>query len=186
MGVALNLAGEPWFTPAHIVGLTLAVLGIGMVVGAFAGGGRGLILLAVPLSVAGMVLTAIPFGNFPTGGWGELNETPRTVAEVQDTYERTGGSVVVDLTAIPASSTPIETKLLAGMGEAKVIVPRDADVTFTCATDMGEVNCLGQKREGMSEAVNDTDGGDNGFNEDDQQITLDLYSRMGAVEVQRG
>lgn len=186
VGVALNLMGEPWFTPAHIVGLTLAVLGIGMVIGAFAGGGRGLVLLAVPLSIAGLVLTAMPFGHFPAGGWGEINEKPLTAAEVQDTYERTGGSVVLDLTAIPEGSTPIDTKVRAGMGEAKVIVPRDADVTFTCATDMGEVDCFDRHEEGMGMAVKGTDGGDNGPNEGDQQITLDLYSRMGTVEVQRG
>lgn len=186
VGVALNLAGEPWFTPAHIVGLTLAVLGIGMVIGAFAGGGRGLILLAVPLSVAGMVLTAIPFGNFPTGGWGELDEKPLTAAEVQPSYERTGGSVRLDLTAIPASSKPIETEVLAGMGEAKVLVPQDADVTFTCESDMGMVDCLDRQREGMGASVKGRDDGGNGFNEDDQQITLNVSSRMGAVEVQRG
>src|SRR5207248_9090076 len=53
-GVLANLEGVDWFTARHIVGLTLAVVGLGLVVGAFVRGGRGLIGLAIPLSIAGM------------------------------------------------------------------------------------------------------------------------------------
>lgn len=183
-GAGLHFLGEPWFTAAHVIGLALGVLGIGMVVGAFAGGGRGLVLLAVPLAVAGVVLTAAPFANLPSGGFGEIDETPRTLSELKPGYERTGGSIKLDLTELE-STAPISTKVQVGMGEAVVIVPEDADVTYTCATSMGEADCLGRRVEGMgSETLKDTDLGVDGVG--GQQITLDVSSRMGTVEVRRG
>lgn len=183
-GAVLHFLGEPWFSPAHVIGLTLGVLGIGMVIGAFAGGGRGLVLLAVPLAVAGAVLTAAPFANFPTGGFGEVDETPRTLSELKPSYELTGGSVRLDLTELPASDA-IATKIRVGMGEAVVIVPETADVTYTCSTSMGEANCLDRRVDGMgNETLRDTDLGPDGVG--GQQITLDVSSRMGSVEVRRG
>lgn len=183
-GSVLHFLGEPWFTPAHVIGLTLGVLGIGMVIGAFAGGGRGLVLLAVPLAVAGVVLTVAPFANFPQGGFGEVDATPRTLSELKPSYERTGGSIRLDLTELPHSDA-IATKIRVGMGEAVVIVPESADVTYTCSASMGEADCLGRRVNGMgNETLRDTNLGPDGRG--GQQITLDVSSRMGAVEVRRG
>ena len=48
VGVALNLSGDPYFSLQHVIGMTLGVVGIGLVIGAFLRGGRGLIGLAIP------------------------------------------------------------------------------------------------------------------------------------------
>jgi phage shock protein PspC (stress-responsive transcriptional regulator) len=88
-----------WLSPGHVVGIALAVLGLGMVFGSFVRGGRGLIGLAVPLSVIGLGLTVIS----PTGwhGVGEIDARPTTIEQVQPMYKKSVGSIVVDLTALP-------------------------------------------------------------------------------------
>ncbi|MGH3518107.1 MAG: PspC domain-containing protein [Haloechinothrix sp.] len=184
VGVALSIAGVVWFSPGHIIGLTLAVLGLGMVVGAFTHGGRGLMLLAVPLSIAGLVLTTVPFAELPRGGWGMIDETPRSAAELQPRYERSGGSIELDLTRLPPAAE-YRTEVTSAMGTVEVTVPPDADVTFTCTSSMGNVNCLGRNRSGMGDqTVAGTDYGADGPG--GQKFVLDLSSRMGTVEMRRG
>ncbi|MPY76994.1 MAG: PspC domain-containing protein [Actinophytocola sp.] len=185
VGLTLGLAGVNWFSAAHVIGLTLGVLGLGMVAASFAGAGRGLVLFAIPLAAAGIVLTAIPFDELPGGGMGEVDETPTSLDTLEPLYQSTMGSVRLDLTQLDAAGEPIETKVDVGMGEAVVTVPADADVTFTCQSAMGSVDCLGDAHEGMGRGpVSGTDYGDDG--EGGQQIDLDVESRMGSVVIERG
>jgi phage shock protein PspC (stress-responsive transcriptional regulator) len=185
VGTTLALLGVEWFTAAHVIGMTLAVLGIGMVISAFNGSGRGLLALAVPLSVAGLLVTTLPMADFPAGGFGELDARPTSAAEVKPVYERTGGSVTLDLTDLPESSAPVDTAVRVGMGEAVVIVPIDADVTYTCDSSMGDMNCLGRTQDGMGlEQLTGRHLGENG--EGGTEIKLDVSSVMGSVEVRRG
>ncbi|MGH3431985.1 MAG: PspC domain-containing protein, partial [Thermocrispum sp.] len=183
VGTTLAMTDLTWFTPAHVIGMTLAVLGIGMVLSALSGSGRGLLVLAAPLSVAGLLLSTLPVDDLPGGGFGELDARPTSAAAVLPEYERTGGGVTLDLTDLPADSDPVATKVTVGMGDATVLVPPDADVTFTCNTSMGSLDCLGRTAEGAGvDAVADTDVVDG----DGPQITLDVTSVMGTVEVNRG
>lgn len=184
VGLTLGLSGVDWFTAAHVIGLTLGVLGVGMVAASLAGAGRGLVLLALPLAAAGIALTAIPFERLPGGGIGEVDETPTSLAELEEVYQRTMGAIHLDLTQLDTDK-PITTAIDVGMGEAVVRVPAEADVTFTCNANMGEVNCLDKTSEGMGMApVSDTSLGDDG--KGGQQITLDVSARMGSVVIERG
>ncbi|MEU6640927.1 PspC domain-containing protein [Saccharomonospora sp. NPDC046836] len=187
VGTALISSGDPWFTPSHVIGMVLGVLGAGMVAGAFLGGGRGLIWLAVPLAAAGLFLTAVPgvgIDNF-RGGVGMLEAQPRTAAEVQPRYERTAGEIRLDLRELATSDTPVVTTLRNGAGNIVVTVPETADVTYTCLTRAGNVDCLGREQSGLGMGpVHDVDFGSDGPG--GQRITLDIMSTAGNVEVTRG
>ncbi|PRX44026.1 phage shock protein C (PspC) family protein [Prauserella shujinwangii] len=184
VGAALVAEGEPWFTPAHVIGLVLGVLGIGMVAASFAGGGRGLIALAAPLSVAGLLLTAAPFDHFPGGGVGNLDQTPRTVADVRPVYERSAGDVQLDLRRLDGDGD-VRTSVRNGLGNTVVIVPPEADVTYTCHSSMGNTSCLGRELSGIgTEPVTGTDFGTDG--EGGRKITLDVRTAVGNLEVNRG
>ncbi|MFB9727885.1 PspC domain-containing protein [Haloechinothrix salitolerans] len=188
VGLTLGVSGVEWFTAAHVIGLTLGVLGLGMVAASFAGTGRGLVLLALPLAAAGVALTAIPFDRLPGGGIGEVDETPRSLDQLEPVYQRTMGSIHLDLTQLDDVDTteePITTTIDVGMGEAVVRVPADADVTFTCDAHIGEVNCLDERSEGMGMApVSGESFGEDG--EGGQRINLDVSSMMGSVVIERG
>jgi phage shock protein PspC (stress-responsive transcriptional regulator) len=182
-GLALLAPYTGWLSVQHIVGVVLAVLGLGMVGGSMVRGGRGLIGLAVPLSVIGLGLTVIA----PEGlhGVGDVNETPATRAQVQSSYLRSAGTVHLDLTKITDTSKAIHTRVRVDAGEILVLVPRTADVDVTCKANVGEVDCLGQTQDGPgSEKKIVNDFGPDG--EGGLKIDLDVHAGAGHVEVRRG
>lgn len=182
-GVAGNLTGVDWFTIQHIIGMTLGVLGAGLVIGAFTGGGRGLIGLAIPLSIAGVVLTSVPGGIH--GGFGDLNVTPRSAAELQPLYQHSAGDIDLDLTKLPLGP-PIATEIRNGAGSVDVTVPANADVTFTCQNSAGTIDCLDHEQNGVGTGpVTGVDLGDDRA-AGGQKITLTIHNSAGKVEVRRG
>ncbi|MGW5716721.1 PspC domain-containing protein [Amycolatopsis sp. NPDC003865] len=184
-GVLANLNGATWFSAQHIIGLVLGVVGIGLVTGAFARGGRGLIGLAVPLAIAGMVLTTVPFENFDfRGGAGDLRETPHAVTDLKPLYQHAAGNINLDLTELPAGS-PITTNVVNGAGDTTVVVPDTADVTYDCRTGAGNAECFGHETDGISQdPLTGVDYGTDGPG--GQQITLHVKNSVGNVEVRRG
>jgi phage shock protein PspC (stress-responsive transcriptional regulator) len=181
-GVALGEAGLTWFSPQHVIGLTLGVLGIGMVVGAFLHGGRGLIALAIPLSIAGLATTAVPLPSYP-GGFGDIDAAPLTAADVQPVYRHTAGNIRLDLTRLTDGDV-VSTEVLNGAGTTRVIVPANADVQYTCDVHLGDLDCLGQGYHGAGpSAVTGTDLGPDGPG--GPHIGIKVSSGAGNVEVRR-
>lgn len=184
VGAALAENGTPWFTWAHVAGLMLAVVGTGLVLGAFLGGGRGLIGLAIPLAAVGLVLTSVPAENYG-GGFGDLNARPQTLAELRPVYERTAGELDVDLRQLPATDAWQSTTVRTGAGDVRVLVPEDADVRYTCTTRAGDVDCFGRRQSGVgTEPLTGRDNGDDG--EGGPRYTIVADAGAGQVEVARG
>lgn len=184
MAIAANLPQHSggWISMEHIVGVVLAIVGLGLVFGAFKRAGRGLIALAVPLSVVGMGLTAIG-GPENYHGVGDLRATPATVAEVDRDYERSVGNVRVDLTKLPDTGR-VRLDAHAGIGNVKVIVPAYADVTVSCAANLGHAECLGKEANAIDAEIDRFTSPGN--NTGGLEITLDVSADTGNVEVQRG
>ena len=181
-GMSFAMGG--WITPQHIVGVVLAILGLGMVAGAFVRGGRGLIALAVPLSVAGLALTVVTPGEYR--GIGDLTAQPTTLAQVEREYERSVGNVTLNLTSLPATTDEVvEVKARTDIGNVEVIVPEDADVIVTCEAERGNVECLGNDQQGLDIKIEDFESlgpdGPGGI-----QIELQAEANTGNVEVRRG
>ncbi|MFE2750644.1 PspC domain-containing protein [Actinosynnema sp. NPDC059335] len=174
-----------WFDARHVLGLLVAVLGGGMVLGALrGGGGRGLLWLVVPLSVVGVLLTTVDF-DVDARQMGSTRARPATVEDVQERYTTGVGEVELDLTGLPAGgSGTVTTDVEVGLGSARVKVPADADVTVNCRTDLGEVRCLGRQSNGKSGHEEVTDYGADGPG--GLKIVLDVRSDLGEVEVSRG
>lgn len=191
-GVALLVAGAgagaaaldiDWFSVPHIIGLVLGVLGIGLVAGAFARGGRGLIWLAAPLAIVGVGLTAVPVGNY-SGGFGNLDATPMTAAQVQPVYSHTAGDVRLDLTKLP-DTTPVVTNVRNGAGQTVVIVPETADVQYSCEVEAGNMDCLGAGNDGVGRPV--ITGRDLGADgPGGLQLNVTVSQGAGNIEVRRG
>jgi phage shock protein PspC (stress-responsive transcriptional regulator) len=182
-GAASAAVGADWFSAQHVIGLVLGVLGIGMVAGAFVRGGRGLIWLAVPLSIAGVVLTSVPVSDY-SGGFGDIQATPLTAAEVQPVYSHTAGNLDLDLTKLPAT-TPVTTEVRSGAGQTTVLVPATADVQYSCEVKAGNVNCFGMRTDGVGRpAVTGRDLGIDGAG--GLQVNIKVSQGAGDIEVRRG
>ncbi|HEV7649994.1 MAG TPA: PspC domain-containing protein [Actinophytocola sp.] len=172
-----------WITAQHIVGIVLAILGAGMVVGSFRRGGRGLIGLAIPLAAIGIAMTVI-FPSGVHGGVGDIRLTPTSLSDVRGNYERGVGTIDLDLTQLP-SSGHVNTRVHLGLGDATVIVPESANVEVRCEAGLGDVQCLDREQSGTdNNVVVANDDGDDGSGGLDMKLTVDVGT--GSVEVRRG
>jgi len=147
VGAVLGLVAPDggWLTVPHIIGILGGVVGIGLVAGSFVRGGRGLIPLALLLSAAGFLMTSAHITNWR--GVGDARYTPTSIGDVKPLYERSVGTLRLDLTELPNNGR-VETTVKLGLGDARIDVPPGADVTATCSASIGDVTCLGQRESG--------------------------------------
>ena len=182
-GAAMFATGA--FVPHVVVGILAGIVGLGMVAGAFLGGGRGLIPLAALLCCFGVLLNFGHVSN-PRDIVNDASYTPTSLQSVRSAYNAGIGDITLDLTSLPNTGS-VDTKVSVGTGDARVFVPRNADVTVTCSAPIGNVDCLGTRQNGANNtaltttqnAPNPTATGDN------LKITLDVESSIGDVEVIR-
>jgi phage shock protein PspC (stress-responsive transcriptional regulator) len=118
--------------------IALLILGVTMLVGAFAGRARWLVLPAlvvVPILLAASVVT-VPL----EGGVGNLSERPETSAAVKGSYQRVAGDIYLDLTALTGTQAAPVVSASTGLGTVNVMVPFDARVIATGRAGAGAVH----------------------------------------------
>ena len=99
--IAWNAASDDDVKAVAILASALAVVAAGLLVGAFRGRARGLIVLGILLSIATSA-TAVADSHL-VGGVGERDWAPRTVASAEQRDYRLGiGEGRLDLTRLPA------------------------------------------------------------------------------------
>ncbi|MDQ4103832.1 MAG: PspC domain-containing protein [Actinomycetota bacterium] len=178
----IALAFWPALPAAHIAALMLGVVGLGLVVGSLIRGGRGLILVAVPLAVITWLLQAAPVSDFRAG---ERRWNPPTVAQVLPHYELGMGEGRLDLTDLTLTDgQTVTTSVVMGAGETRVILPPNVDAQVTCQAQFGDVECLDETDVGSAARVDVTDHGEDGPG--GGLIKLNVSSGFGHVEVERG
>jgi phage shock protein PspC (stress-responsive transcriptional regulator) len=133
--------------PGQFFGAGLVVLGIGLVVGAWWGRARILILLAlllVPLALGASFMTA-PL----EGGIGGLRFTPANAAELRDEYRLMGGTLILDLTDLSIPAQPVRIAASVAAGQLVVIVPPDASVELRARMGAGQVTVFDYYHDGI-------------------------------------
>jgi phage shock protein PspC (stress-responsive transcriptional regulator) len=175
-----------------LCGVVLAVLGAGLVVGAFLRTGRGLIPFALLMSALTWALVAAPVDRWQGDGYGELVAAPTTVAALQASYERGAGEIDLDLRNLDLSvppdgnTSPVRTRISMGAGDVTVRVPPTADVTVTARAGFGDVRFGDREDDGPDahvQVIDDlgTDGVRGG-----RPLVLDIDAGLADVEVRRG
>ncbi len=146
----LLFTGGAWL--AGIGGGTVAAglvigAGVALVIGAFAGGIRWLALPAVSLALGVGLISAA--GVDLDGGVGERDYRPGSPADLRESYELGMGELVVDLRDVdlPRGDTRLDVRV--GMGQARVIVPRDVCVASSADVGAGNVHVFGQDNGGL-------------------------------------
>jgi len=126
--------------PFHYFAAAIAVLGMGLFIGAWVGRARWLFiigLLLIPmLWISMLVPTSWSFSA------GEFHYTPLAVDEVVDVYEQGVGQMTIDLTELTSAELAeigtVEASL--GLGELVVRVPSDVGVELRAEVGAGEVS----------------------------------------------
>lgn len=158
----------------------LAVVGGGLVVGAFLGGARSLLLLAIPLVGLLAVVSAV---HIPLeGGIGDRSYRPESLDEVEARYRLGAGDLLLDLRSLPATElstqrVPIEVSL--GVGQLRVLTPPDVTVVVDSEVGVGQLVVFGHSIDGTSLHTNDTRTGAEGAG----TIELDIRAGLGDVSV---
>lgn len=173
-----------------LFGVVLAVLGAGLVTGAFLRAGRGLIPIALAAIAVTWVVLAAPFPRLPD----EVRDqrfAPLTAAEVLPRYEAGVGALELDLRgvdlAVPPGgpAEPVRTTIHADAGDVQVRVPPNADVTLRGDIGFGNVEFAGRTDSGPDARIDVTDLGADGV-ASGRPLVLDVTAGLGNLEVHRG
>jgi hypothetical protein len=187
LGLALLVGGLaaafwPTLPAAQLSALLLGVVGMGLVVGSLVHGGRGLILVAIPLAVLTWALQEAPVSGFATGAprW-----HPLTPSEVQPRYELTMGQGRLDLSDLRlAEGQTVATTVAVGFGETHVILPPAVSALVSCHAEYGDVNCLGATDSGHPAQVVVPASGVT--NPPTGRLLLNVQTGFGHIHVERG
>jgi phage shock protein PspC (stress-responsive transcriptional regulator) len=180
--VSWNSYADDDFKAVAVFATGLAVIGIGLLVSAFAGRARWLVLPAIPLAMATAIAGAVDASGF-SGGIGEARWAPSTVAEAEEPFRLGIGDAELDLRDLPpGSSADVEVSL--GVGELTVIVPEDARVILSGEVSAGDAEVFGERpADGTDIDLDGTHEPDVGPT--DGVITLDVELGLGDLEVRR-
>ncbi|MGQ0825980.1 MAG: PspC domain-containing protein [Actinomycetota bacterium] len=158
--------------------VALAVVGVALVVSAWYGRARGLVLLGILLTIKLSVLAVI---DVPLeGGIGDRLYRPTTVADVRDEYRLAMGQMTVDLRDVPFREGTRTVEASVGMGELQVQLPDDVSVRVDAHSGAGVVKLFGREAEGWDvddDRVVTEPGG--------ATLVLDLEVGFGGIEVVR-
>jgi hypothetical protein len=131
-------------------GVALLLLGTGLVIGAWWGRARLLILLGLlllPLGLAASFVTA-PL----EGGFGDQTFAPVNRGELREEYRMVGGRMILDLTQLRAGLDPVHVDASVAMGQLVVIVPPAGSLDVQVAVGGGAVRFLDTYLEGTTVA----------------------------------
>lgn len=136
-----------------VVAIVVIVAGVAVLAGGFLRPVRWLVLPAVTLALSAGTVSAA--GIDLDGGVGERDYRPASALDLRDKYELGMGELVVDLrtTDLPPGDTPIELDL--GVGEARVIVPRDVCVATDAHVGVGELRTFERNNDGIDVSLED-------------------------------
>lgn len=135
----------------HYLGAVVGIAGLGLLVGARWGRSRALIALGVlllPLLVVASVVR-VPL----SGGFGEKDFRPTTVAQIHDEYRLGAGDLRIDLSLIDFAGETVEFEATVGAGRLIVIIPASAGVAVDGRVGFGELDVLGDVRSGIGREI---------------------------------
>jgi phage shock protein PspC (stress-responsive transcriptional regulator) len=131
----------------RVAGWAVVLIGAGLIVAAFTGGARWLVLPAIAFSLPVALVTAADADL--RGGVGERVHRPESIAEVRDAYRLGVGRLELDLrdVQLPTGDTPLRLRL--GVGEAVLLVPDEVCVSLRARVGGGYVGALDRESGGL-------------------------------------
>ncbi|GAA1409467.1 PspC domain-containing protein [Catellatospora coxensis] len=166
------------------VAAALAVVGVGLVIGAWFGRARGYILIGIVLALALPMAAA-------SGDWsrertqaGSVTWMPTTLEELHDRYEHRFGEATLDLTGLDLTGKDIQVTAQITGGDLKVIVPPDVDVTVETEVNLADADVFGRSISGAGQRDTQISLGDDG-KPGPGKLRLVLDVNLGHAEVIR-
>jgi phage shock protein PspC (stress-responsive transcriptional regulator)/predicted membrane protein len=164
-------AGAAWFL-VLVAGVVLLWTGRrrGIVVAITA------VLALLATAAVAAVVAAFAWFNVSLGdGVGDHTYTPATIASVDKSYKLGIGTLKIDLSQLPASQ-PLHVDARLGIGDLKIVVPKNATVSVDAHVKAGEIDSLGRHDDGRNARL--TTAGS-------APLTIDAKIGAGHLEVVR-
>jgi Cell wall-active antibiotics response 4TMS YvqF len=176
---ALSEWGAMHLELSQFLAMALATLGVGLLVGAWRGRARWLILpgiLLIPL-VLGASLIDVPI----RGGFGNRYISPLSVAELDRAYQLSAGDLVIDLTSLRVGPGDVAIDATVAAGRISVVVPQGISVVVRAHAGAGRVALFGQADQGIRIDVVRTSATPGSL----ENVILNLRTGIGEVIVYR-
>jgi phage shock protein PspC (stress-responsive transcriptional regulator) len=172
-----GVAIEP--EPRHYMALAVTILGIGLLVGAWIGRARWLILLGV-IMVPTMLFSPVFEYEWNSESF-ERSVQPTTFAELEDSYTLDVGNLLIDLRQLPWDGREIALSVAVDAGNVEIKLPEGVGLQGSAEVSVGRVAAPGRESSGLgSPALN--------FNSPGPRGTVDIDARVdiGNIEISRG
>lgn len=192
ISIAGSASGD-LFDPVHYGATALAIVGIGLVVGAFVGRARWLIVVGILMLPVLLLSSVWPRAFDWTAGDQFLS--PETASDVRSDYSLGAGRLELDLRGLSAEEIAGlgDVDITVGAGEVVVTIPSDAGFTFDGEVGLGQIEIVQTTAE-VSETfvtfqteVIDTRSGVNpqlSFESESAPRGLELDIELGAGKIQ--
>lgn len=176
----IDLAGAAIAGSAYLA-LPLAIVGIGLVVGAWYGRARWLIAIGVVLSV---ILGIVTLVERLDAGSSSVNWRPAGIDQLDHRYKIDLGNAVLDLSAVDFTGRTESVDVSVSIGDLTVIVPENVDVSAEATVDVGNANVFGNQWSGIGQPTHSvTDNGADGVG--GGALTIRASVDVGDLEVRR-
>ena len=177
----LDLQDVVRLTAGQYLAMAVATIGVGLLVGAWYGRARWLIvpgLVLIPFMFAASLIH-VPF----EGGVGDRLFRPTTIEAVEPEYHLVAGQMLLDLNEVPFGTGTYTIEATTVAGRILVLVPENVRVEIHAKTGAGQVSLFGQSDEGLNVDVRRIFEPRVAGALPAGVLRLDLEAAMGRVEV---
>lgn len=162
--------------PRHYLALAVTIFGVGLLVGAFAGRARWLIVAGV-IMIPTLIFSPFFEYDLSSDAFDRYVE-PATFLALETEYSLDVGNLVIDLTDLPWNGQTIEMAASVDIGNIEVRVPNGVAVSGQGTVDIGRVASPGGESFGFGDPlVEFSIPGSEG------EVVLDLEVNVGNIEV---
>jgi hypothetical protein len=176
----LDVVGAVALEAAIVLPAILAVIGLGLIFGAWNGPHPGLVVAGVFVTIAVLAVAAAPPDAFH-GGIGDRGIVLTDQADLAATYDVGVGGLRLDLSELTMTEAA-NVDVTIGAGDLTVVLPPEIPVDVSASVGAGQIDLLGEVSEGLSVSRTYTS---EGFEAADVTLTLDLDIAAGNMEVDR-
>jgi phage shock protein PspC (stress-responsive transcriptional regulator) len=180
VGALLDRSTSVSVDAGGMMALVLIILGLGLVVGAFWGRARWLVVVGVVVLPVALAANLI---DFPLEGQvGGNFHAPLRASDLNDDYRVLAGSLTFDMTNFDFNGgESISLPLHVAIANVDISVPRGVVVRLRGHLEAGQVSFFGARREGVDLRFDELAGGP----ELDRELVVDLDAQYGSVNLYR-
>jgi phage shock protein PspC (stress-responsive transcriptional regulator) len=163
--------------PRHYLALIITVVGMGLLIGAFFGRARWLIVLGIFLIPATFGTAVVELADGRIGGWVDELARPTSFDSVAASYDKGAGQLVIDLTDLPWNGETVNFTADVGVGELVLVIPQGVALDAKADVGIGEVASPAGTQGGLGVEENITLPGNRG------RVIAILDVGVGAIRI---